>query len=177
MKVAEQTATKSRRETIIDWYQEVFPAAARYIHRRGGDLDTAREIFQEAIVCYYEKLSNKDFTPEVSDLAYLMGMVKNLWLKNFDRVRRFENLDEVEISVDNPRQLLTNKLMRFLEHSGKKCMNLLQSFYYEKLNMIQVADRFGYSSTRSATVGKYKCLEKVRNEIKNKSLSYEDFID
>jgi hypothetical protein len=43
--------------------------------------------------------------------------------------------------------------------------------------MIDIAGRFGFSGERSATVQKFKCLEKVRDTIKSKSLSYEDFVE
>jgi len=54
---------------------------------------------------------------------------------------------------------------------------LLRAFYYDKLSMSKIANRFGFSSERSATVQKYKCLEKVRDLVKEKSLSYEDFLE
>jgi hypothetical protein len=43
--------------------------------------------------------------------------------------------------------------------------------------MKQIAGLFGYSGERSVTVQKYKCLEKVRDTIKQNALHYEDFID
>jgi predicted DNA-binding protein YlxM (UPF0122 family) len=45
-------------------------------------------------------------------------------------------------------------------------MELLKAFYYDHCSMQEVADRFGFNGRRSATVQKYKCLEKVREEIK-----------
>jgi len=46
-------------------------------------------------------------------------------------------------------------------------MDLLQAFYYFKTPMREIAEEFGYRSERSATVQKYKCLEKVRDTVKN----------
>jgi hypothetical protein len=42
--------------------------------------------------------------------------------------------------------------------------------------MTQVAETFGFSGVRSATVQKYKCIEKVRETVKQKALTYEDFL-
>lgn len=177
MLVADQTKTESRQEKIVRWYLDVLPAASKFVQRRGGDMDIARELFQEAIVRYYEKLMSVGFTPLVSDEAYLMGIVKKLWFRHCEQAGTQSNLDSIEISEENPQQVLTQKLLKYLQNSGKRCMELLQSFYYENLNMKQMGQRFGYTSERSATVGKYKCLEKVRESIKQKSLSYEDFVD
>ena len=56
-------------------------------------------------------------------------------------------------------------------------MELLRSFYYDQQPLTDIAGKFGFSGVRSATVQKYKCLEKVRETIKERSLTYEDFID
>ena len=55
--------------------------------------------------------------------------------------------------------------------------SLDEAFYYDALPVVDVASLFGYSGTHSATVAKYKCLEKVRETVKQKSLNYADFIE
>jgi hypothetical protein len=67
--------------------------------------------------------------------------------------------------------------MHYLETAGQKCMELLKAFYYDNLPVISIAGLFGYSGERSATVQKYKCMEKVRETIKEKHLQYEDFVE
>ena len=71
----------------------------------------------------------------------------------------------------------TNQLLHLLETTGKRCMDLLRSFYYKKKTPAEIAEDHNYNSEHSASVQKYKCLEKVRDTIKEKSLSYEAFID
>ncbi len=125
---------------------------------------------------YYEKLVIHNFNPEKSDKAYLYGIAKNKWLTYCAKRMRYESLTNLDVIAEKEQELKTQKLIQHLKQTGKKCMDLLQAFYYEKLTMAQLANRFGYRSKRSATVQKYKCLEKVRDEVKRKSLSYEDFI-
>ncbi|UXP33354.1 sigma-70 family RNA polymerase sigma factor [Reichenbachiella agarivorans] len=177
MLVLEETVRQTREAKIIEWYTEVFPAACTYIKKRGGDLENAKEIFQEALILYYERSTTSNFLLDVSEEAYLMGIVKNLWLKSHAKEQKMMSLDNVEWQAEHETSPLTEKLLSFLQHSGQKCMDLLQSFYYENLNMKEVATQYGYSSERSATVQKFKCLEKVRDNVKQKSLTYEDFMD
>ena len=177
MKVVEEVNAHSRVAMITNLYEEVFPLVATYIQRKGGNLEMAKEVFQEAIVIYYEKLIGSDFKPEKDDKAYLIGIAKNRWLKYCTTFFIHESLEYVEITEDKIPKPLTQKLLHYLKQTGEKCMDVLQAFYYEKLNMMEIAERFGYTSERSATVQKYKCLEKVRNEVKRKSLNYEDFLD
>lgn len=177
MLALEEVNTDTRTTIIIEWYETVFPAAAAYIRKRGGDFEEAKEIFQEAIVLYYEKISGGDFILEGNDQSYLMGMVKKLWLKRRERSHRYESLEHVDLTEEKEKRPMVKKLLHHLERAGERCMNLLQAFYYEKLSMQQISERFGYASERSATVQKFKCLEKVRDDVKQKSLSYEDFLD
>lgn len=176
MMVIDETEHKTREEMILNWYQEVFPAAASYIRKRGGQLEEAREIFQEVLLIYLEKLMVHGFQPETSNHAYLMGIVKNRWLKYREKCHS-EGLEGVDIEGEQDTRPLVQKLFTVLKRSGEKCMEILQSFYFEKLSTRQLADRHGYASERSATVQKYKCLEKVRNEVKQRSLTYEDFFE
>ncbi|MGB3468050.1 MAG: sigma-70 family RNA polymerase sigma factor [Cyclobacteriaceae bacterium] len=169
---------KTRSINIEKLYLECFPVFSRFVSRKGGTLEDARDIFQEALLLYYEKIITEDFTPGISNQAYLIGICKNRYLKAAGKQLNTYPIDQLDIidqeSVATPS---VNMLARYLKTSGEKCMQLLQSFYYEKLTMKKVADRFGYATERSATVQKYKCLEKVRETINEKSLTYADFID
>ncbi len=167
----------ARKDQVLIWYREAFPLAAAYIKQRGGNLEIARDLFQDAIILYYEKTQLEQFEPKVSDKAYLVGIVKKLWFRYQRNKTNTEQIDELPLVVVEDQNPATRKLLDFLKESGKKCMDLLQSFYYEKLSMQELAQRFGYNSERSATVQKYKCLEKIRNEVKHKSLTYEDFLN
>lgn len=174
MTVDQHTPNRPRSEVIANWYVRLFPKVAAYVQKQGGTLDAAKEVFQETLMLYCEKRTCTDFTPIGSEQAYLFGIAKNRWLKlrAEDTHQELGNFDVADEPETTP---LTHKLLDYLKLSGERCLDLLQAFYFEKLNASQLAQRFGYSSERSATVQKYKCLEKVRHEVKQKSLSYEDF--
>lgn len=177
--MANQTAI-NREHFFIDLYKTAFPAVARYVSKNGGSFNEAKDVFQDAVMIWYEKSVNERKQPD-NEKAYLLGIAKHLWLKSYRDNCRYIPLDERgnlwnEAAVAD-RHPLNNKILNYLEASGKKCMELLKSFYYDKLPLADIADAFGFSGTRSATVQKFKCLEKVRDIIKSKSLSYEDFVE
>lgn len=177
MQDIEETRVHTRKATITEWYVEVFPSVAVYIQKNGGKLEEAKEAFQEAIVLYYEQLNFTGFKPDKNHKAYLFGIAKNRWLKQCKDKSRYEPLlDRFDTAEVKEEQLNSKKLLHYLKQTGEKCLNMLQAFYYEKLTTMQLADRFGYTSERSATVQKYKCLEKVRDQVKSKALGYEDFL-
>jgi len=167
----------TREAIITGWYERVFPRVCQYLHKRGRSLDDARELFQEAVVLYYEKLVSQNSEVASNDEAYLMGIVKKLWLKQLNSERKKENLDGIDFSDTKEPEPSVLRILEFLKQTGAKCMNLLQAFYYDNSSMKEISSQFGFGSERSATVQKYKCLEKVRNSVKQKSLEYEDFLD
>jgi RNA polymerase sigma factor (sigma-70 family) len=171
-------ASSTTKETLFTrLYLQAFPAVARYISRKGGTLEEAQDVFQEALLVYYEKVVIDQFEPESSHQAYILGIARNLWLKAQEKSIRTEPISDLDLSEISVGQPISEKLLSFLQQAGKKCLDVLQSFYYEKLSMREVSARFGFRSERSATVQKYKCLEKIREQVKAKSLTYEDFLD
>ncbi|RYZ98665.1 MAG: sigma-70 family RNA polymerase sigma factor [Sphingobacteriaceae bacterium] len=158
-------------------YKSAFPSVARYISKMGGSFDEAKDIFQDALVIYYEKAAKGVLSIKTNDKAYLLGISKHLWLHKFKDNTLHTSIDGIDlVAAATEDDYSENILMHHLATAGKKCMDLLRSYYYDNLSLADAASLFGFSGVRSATVQKYKCLEKVRETIKQKSLTYEDFL-
>ena len=174
--------TPEQREQLFTClYKKAFPAVAKYVSNKGGSLDDAKDIFQDALVIYYEKQVNAPVQLQQNEQAYLIGVARHLWLAKFREGVNLTPLDtnsgDHDLLADDELQPSQAKLMHYLETTGSRCMEILRAFYYDKLAVDKIAGLFGYTSTRSATVQKYKCMEKVRETVKQKSLSYADFIE
>jgi hypothetical protein len=170
-----------RKEFFTTLYEKTFPAVASFIKKRNGSLDEARDVFHDALIIFYEKKSAHNIHIDVNEQAYVFGIVKHLWAKQTKENQRIL-LSEVETEIAGTVENLdadaeTKSITTYLKSAGEKCMNLLKAFYYDKKSMDAIQSSFSFSSVRSATVQKFKCLEKVRNLVKHKSLNYEDFID
>lgn len=74
-------------------YQTAFPAVAGYVGRRGGTFDEAKDVFQDAVMIYYEKQIVTGKQTE-NEGAYLMGIAKHLWLKSYHEHQRYIPVDE-----------------------------------------------------------------------------------
>jgi len=176
----ENTAAE-RERLFIALYKKVFPVVAKYVSKMGGSFEEAKDIFQDALVIYYEKMVGHAIALHTNEQAYLLGIAKHLWVKRFnDNIQQvpFGDYDgEPPFTDGDAQQPSQVKLLHYLETAGQKCMQLLKAFYYDKLPVNAIAGLFGYSGEHSASVQKYKCLEKVRETIKEKSLAYEDFIE
>ena len=169
--------TEEREALFINLYKSAFPVVARYVSKMGGTLDAAKDIFQDALVIYYEKSVECSFELKANEKAYLLGIAKHLWLKQHRDNSKLTAVDGIDIENEETTQASDKKILSFLQTAGKKCMDLLRSFYYDGLQLADAAELFGFSGVRSATVQKYKCLEKIRETVKQKALTYEDFVD
>ncbi|MDB5011477.1 MAG: polymerase subunit sigma-70, partial [Mucilaginibacter sp.] len=85
-----------REELFINLYKEAFPAVAKYISRRGGSFDEAKDIFHDALVIYYE---NKVSASIKNDIAWLVGTAKNLWLKKYRENCQNMPLDNIDVTL------------------------------------------------------------------------------
>ena len=171
-------STVELRETFfMELYKKAFATVALYIAKMGGSLEEAQDIFQDSLVIYYEKVTSIQTETILNERAYLLGIAKNLWLQRYKASNKNQPLNDFDTEAAPDEQLATDKILYYLETAGKKCMELLKAYYYDCLPVGTIASLFGYSGIRSATVAKYKCLEKVRETVKQNSLDYADFIE
>jgi DNA-directed RNA polymerase specialized sigma24 family protein len=170
-----------REQLFMALYKKAFPPIAKYVSKMGGSFDQGKDIFQDALIIYYEKSTHNLVAVHVNEQAYLLGIARHLWIKKFKENIQSSSLDnyanDLEIAEEDNFQLSSPKLMHYLETAGQKCMEILKAFYYDNLSVNKITELFGYSGVRSATVQKYKCMEKIRETIKERSLVYEDFIE
>jgi RNA polymerase sigma factor (sigma-70 family) len=186
MELLEKGATpkehgSSEREIFFEGlYKDAFPAFARFAAKLNASFEDAKDIFHDALVIFYEKSTEADFVLKSSPEAYIMGIAKHLWIRKFHRDRHKVPLDAVESEIAIPADFYPTvneiHLLEFLETSGKKCVELLQKFYYEKSSLKEIAKTLGYSSEHSASVQKFKCIGKMREAIRSKAMNYEDFL-
>jgi RNA polymerase sigma factor (sigma-70 family) len=177
---------KQEREQLFKTlYMEAFPGVCKYVSKMGGSFEEAKDVFQDALLVYFEQVQVNKLELKQSDQAYLFGISRNLWNKRFGENNKKVSIEEMGNFFDETKALIdpgyeevsSIRLLRLLTKAGGRCMELLSAFYYEKLDLNEVAQRFGFSGSRSATVQKFKCLEKVKETVKQKSLCYEDIIE
>jgi DNA-directed RNA polymerase specialized sigma24 family protein len=162
-------------------YKKAFPPVATFVSKMNGSFQDAKDIFHDAMVIFYEKTEDASFVLSTSAEAYVTGIAKHLWIKKFKRDLRIISLDAVEARIVIPEDyyptINTNRLLQLLESAGRKCLDLLHSFYHEKLSGEEIKNRFGYKTEHSASVQKYKCIEKIRETIQQKAITYENFFE
>ena len=167
-----------REATLEEIYARTFPMVRHYVREHGGTTEDAKDIFHEAMITFYEKTVHEQLTLTSSVSTYLMGICKNLWRQQLEKQSRKTTLndtqdditwEETELEKESP----VLNLLTFVEQLGESCKSLLVSFYYFGQRLEQIATQRGYQTIRSATVQKYKCLERLRKAVSH--LSIENF--
>lgn len=158
-------------------YESAFPKVALFVSKMNGSFDEAKDIFHDALVIFIEQAGATKF---VSEEAYILGIAKHLWIRKFNLDKRrvlFNSFEQhLNIPVEEPVDVNANRLLRVLETAGKKCMELLHAVYFDNAPVKQITRRLRYRNEHATSVQKYKCLQKVRDIVKHKSMSYEQFI-
>ncbi len=172
--------TRSRQLLFEEMYLRVFPKVAAFVSRRQGTLEDAQDVFKDALLAFYEKRVQPGLECHTSEDAYLMGIARHLWLRKYSSGGRsisLETIEGKEFSADGEPTVHAGRILEMLEQTGRKCLDLLHAFYYDQLPLQQISKIFGYGSEHSVSVQKYKCLEKLRDSVKEKSITHAHFID
>lgn len=168
-----QALRQDRKHALERLYAKVYPMALHYVKSNGGDADDAKDVFQEALVLFYEKVVHGQLTLTASVSTYLMAICKNLWRQEMDKRSRKTALAarQTDVFYEEPDVDLPSAapLMDFVTQLGDKCKDILVSFYYFGQQLEQIAGRHGYRNIRTATVQKFKCLERLRQSVRHLS--------
>lgn len=136
-----------------------------------GSHEDAADVFQEAMIVLYEKVTLENFELQCLLKTYLFSVCRNIWLKKLQRNRRFqwspENLENtvaVEDDLNRHENLQRNfSLMeKAMENLGEPCRSLLEAYYIRKKLMTEIAAEFGYTNADNAKTQKYKCLVRLK---------------
>ncbi len=174
----------NREQVFKNLYLHCFSAGARRLARMGAQLADAEDVFQDSLILLYER-SRQNTLPDLSNpQAYLCEVSRRLWLRKqrnqgqpnnlLEPLNEFISYEGGQLYAESRTDL---RLIRLLELAGKKCLKVLQAFYYHAWSLQEITSRFGFRNVRSATVQKYKCLEKVREKVRQKQSSYETIVE
>ncbi len=175
LKIIELFKTKRSDKAFVELYK-IFPKFFVYIKKQGGNKTEAEDVFQDALIVIYKKSIDSNFTFNSSLKTYLFNTAKYLWwdLKKVEKKWDYldssqqdylEFKDELDEFIEKEEKI--KKAEHVLETLGEKCKQILVSFYFDGLKMIEISKKFNYSSEKSAKTQKFKCLEKAKNQLLN----------
>ncbi len=154
-------------------YKDNFTLVRSYIVNNNGDIEAAKDVFQDALVLLFEKAKSADFQLSSRLSTYLYAVCKNIWLKRLHRNRGKEIstadvFDEHDGLAEEDNEIVSERNRQFaiMEESmsrlGEPCRTLLESFYVQKMDMKSITEMFGYTNADNTKTQKYKCLMRLK---------------
>ncbi len=156
-------------------YNTFYPQIKFLIINNSGSEDDAQDIFQEAIVVIYRKLTQNQLKISCTFKTYLYSVCRLLWLKQLEKTKNkkeisIERNDYIEIAdttEDFGDKAERNKLYQeYLIKLSKDCRKVLE-MSFDKVPYKKIAVIMGYKSDKYAKKRKYQCKEQLIKNIKN----------
>ena len=164
--------TAIRQGNSSEFIEEIylyFPVVKSYIIKNSGDEDEAKDVFQEALIIFFEQAKKADFELTCSANTYVHAIAKNLWrsrLREKGKKVSSEVENTVDVSVEVEAYQEEEKLYGYLDkvilQLSEKCQAVFKHFYFLKKSMREIARDLNFSSENAAKTQKYKCIERAK---------------
>jgi RNA polymerase sigma factor (sigma-70 family) len=166
-----QGLAKNDRKAIESIYRDQYGMVQSMIVSNNGSSEDARDVFQEAMLVLYEKAKDPTFVLNCQIKTYVYSVCRRLWLKRLQKLQSLvatdANLEEV-VPVEEDLELHEQRNAQFLHMEkalvalGEPCKGLLEAYYLQNQNMMEIAQSFGYTNADNAKNQKYKCLMRLK---------------
>lgn len=145
-----------------------------------NDYDEIKDIFQDAVIVFYENLNTDGFTLTCSMQTYLNSICRNQILKRINFSKRYdvktaddksEFLENITdwfddgMDVYNERVNVMKDILKEMKETSSKCYDILVRFFYQNQTMDKIAADLDYTNADNAKNQKYRCQEKLRTEV------------
>ncbi len=152
-------------------YKTHFQMIQHFILNNNGSEDDAKDIYQEGVIIFYEKVRQEDFTLSCQIKTFLYSVCRRLWLKrlaakakNTGGIEDFQDFlpaADTDLETDETERKFS-VMAEALNQLGEPCRTLIEDFYLQNLSMTDIADKFGYTNPDNAKNQKYKCLMRLK---------------
>ena len=169
-KIVELIKEREQDKAFMKLY-EYFPKVEKLILSKGGSKEDAQDVYQEALIIFYRKVTDTDFTLTSTIGTYLYSVARFLW-KDASKKAKKTGASELEIDpMDQEVSDVVDQEERYklaeevVGKLGERCIQLLRLFYYEGKRMKEIASTMGFTSEKVAKNQKYKCIERARQQL------------
>ena len=152
-------------------YKTNYNVIQTLVLNNNGDINDAKDIFQEGMIVLYQKAISPDFKLNCLLKTYLYSVCRHLWLKKLQQKQRYSDHFDITgeiVHVEEDMDLHEKKNADFalMENAmgriGEPCKSLLEAYYIQKKSMQEIAEKFGYTNADNAKTQKYKCLVRLK---------------
>ncbi len=167
------SALRNNDDSVLNvLYKLYFGSVSHFVMSNNGNADDAKDIFQEAVIVFYQNIMDQNFDLQCKIKTYLYSVSRLMWLKKIKKNSTMVNgiadfseyvvLTENESEAIEEKELLYTKMTHVLQELGEPCKTIIEDFYIHQLNMVEISEKFGYTNADNAKTQKYKCLMRLK---------------
>jgi RNA polymerase sigma factor (sigma-70 family) len=167
-------------EVLRALYKKYYNIVLKFIVNNSGTEEAAQDVYQETVIVLYETVKKPEFVLNCQLQTFIYSVAKRIWLKQLKKNGRtflFKEDDENEVvDVTNDmnehytKEKEIEKMNQSLSQLGEPCSTLIKDFYVHRMNMDEIADKFGYTNADNAKNQKYKCLQRLKKYFFDKTI-------
>ena len=162
---------KKNEVALRELYKTHYAMVVGLICSNSGTEQEAKDVYQEAVIAFYEKLQNPEFTLTCKIKTYLYAVSRRLWLKRLAEKKlvhgsipetdTFAGIDDEMVDFEE-REKHFARIGEALDRLGEPCRSIIEDFYIKDLSMEAISTKFGYTNADNAKNQKYKCLQRLK---------------
>lgn len=160
-----------KKDTLSRIYTSYFPMVLQLVLSNSGNEDDAKDIFQESVIVFYNKVKSGNFELNCKLKTFLYSISRRLWLKRLKEhgrkggnINDFENI--VSVGLDLEQHEEKDKQFKQMEQAllflGEPCKTIIEDYYLQNKSMQEICEKFGYTNADNAKTQKYKCLQRLK---------------
>ena len=165
-------------ERVLDHlYKKHYRMMTRIVLSNNGTEEEAKDVYQEALLAFWQKAVKGELVLTSKISTYLYSICLNQWRKELDRKSRLSSEKvEGELYQQHDADERLKIVLQCIEELGDVCKKVLTYYYFDGMNMQEIAKKMKFANTDTAKTKKYKCKKKLDSLIKTRYTT-EDFFD
>lgn len=155
-------------------YQNFAFRIQQHILKKGGTVEDAKDVFQDALMVIYHKTKKEDFELTSQFYTYLFGVCHFVWdrkskkkanhtvtIPDNNRYKSDSNIEQ-DIIYRERHKIFQDNFSKL----GAFCQQILTLFYHQK-NMQEIAEQLDLKNEHTARNRKYRCQKELESLIRN----------
>jgi len=165
------------RNLIKEIYKKWGPEARNFVLKNNGTPEDAYDVFQDTIIAVLSKVRKEKFNLYVPLGGYLYWIYRSKWINKINKSGKNQVMIRDLMRYKDNRDFLTQvngltqsevgfKILKdCFAKLAKRCQEILNAQYYEKLKGEEIEKKFEFPSIGSVRKAMYDCREKLKKWI------------
>src|SRR5690606_35971161 len=133
-------------ERALDYlYKKYYRMMVKLVVSNNGSEEEAKDIYQEALIVFWQKAMSGNFTLTSKISTYLYSICLNLWRKELERKSKLSNEEKDSIEfIEDDKQERIKIINECINALGDTCKKVLSYYYFDGMSMSDIAEKMNF---------------------------------